>query len=233
MADRKEMSHASDGFITALEQALEHYAEPDWIGANSPLAAPYFLGDSVPSMQTDTKDVGAAGRGKALQGLLRAAAQALSDDQRKLLNASFFERNWHANINGVAMKLDMLRAAYYRRRAIALSELARAFSALVSPALRGESVLPMQVIGRTHEQAHALQVLRERGSVTLLGNSGLGKSTMGAAIAGEWGIEHVFWYTVRPRSKIKSLVLYLRWPISCVSKERCTPGGNWLPTKAS
>ncbi len=198
MADRKEMSHASDGFITALEQALEHYAEPDWIGANSPLAAPYFLGDSVPSMQTDTKDAGAAGRGKALQGLLRDAAQALSDDQRKLLNASFFERNWHTNINGVAMKLDMSRAAYYRRRAIALSELARAFSALVSPALRGESILPMQVIGRTYEQAHALQVLRERGSVTLLGNSGLGKSTLGAAIAGEWGIEHVFWYTVRP-----------------------------------
>ena len=36
-----------------------------------------------------------------------------------------------------------------------------------------------------------------------------------------------------PRSMINSLVLYLRWPISCVSKECCTPGGNWLLTKAS
>ncbi len=187
------MSHAPDGFVTALERVLEHFADPEWIGTNSPLAAPYFLGEAS---AFDTMH--AEGRGKGLQLLLREAATALDEDQRKLLVVSFFERNWNTNINGVAMNLDMSRAAYYRRRSVALEALARVVSARVSPALRGETVLPAALLGRESERHGALQVLRTGGGVTLLGNSGLGKSALGAAIAEAWNVARVFWYTVRP-----------------------------------
>jgi len=186
--------HTPDGFVSALEDALEHFADPAWIGANSPLAAPYFLGEALAHHGNGD----ATARGAGFQGLLRSAAKSLGADQQKLLSASFLDRNWNLNINGVAMKLDMSRAAYYRHRATTLVDLARAFSSLISPALRGEAVPPAQAMGREAELTQALTALRECSSISIGGPSGLGKTAFGAAIAGQWNTEQVFWYTLRP-----------------------------------
>jgi hypothetical protein len=37
----------NDPFARSVEIALEHFADPAWLGEHSPLAAPYFLGDAL------------------------------------------------------------------------------------------------------------------------------------------------------------------------------------------
>ena len=201
---------ANDAFLSALEQALEHDADAEWIGANSPLATPYFLGQALHGAGTS-----AHARGDALRHLARQAAQALSEAHQRLLDASFFKRDWHININGVAERLNTSRSAYYRRRADALQSLAYVLSQLVLPALRFERPIAKPIVGRASELAQSLTALRAGECVALIGSSGVGKTALGATIAHEWSRqtgqtvgnsedregaqadERVFWFTIR------------------------------------
>jgi tetratricopeptide (TPR) repeat protein len=202
----------SDLFVDALEQALEHDADAAWLGANSPLAAPYLLGNALPA---DAHSL--AQRGHALRALLREAAQSLDIDQQQLLNVSFFERNRNQNINGVAMALALSRAAYYRRRAVALQALAQGFMRVLAPAVRLEMPATKMLAGRSDELAQCMGALHAGHTVALIGNSGMGKTTLGAAVAQAWlfssplpsgeglGVgakggssTNVFWFTLRP-----------------------------------
>jgi tetratricopeptide (TPR) repeat protein len=60
-------------FAEQLMQALNHFHEPDWLGEQSPLATPYFLGE----VKLDGRLPGAVEQGKALQRALLAAFEAL------------------------------------------------------------------------------------------------------------------------------------------------------------
>lgn len=181
-----------DAFLDALEQALEHDADPSWLGAHSPLAAPYFLGaDGIASNSQSP--------GLALKHALRSAAATLTAEQRALLDTSFFKRDWSRNINGVAMTLNMSRAAYYRHRAAAIRDLADALSRHVMPSLRLETPpQPGPLVGRAAVLAELLDAARARHSIALLGTSGAGKSALGGALCAHYGLARSFWYTVRP-----------------------------------
>ena len=185
------IANTSDTFTQTLEVALEHYADAAWLGAHCPLAAPFVLGDG-PSAAPDAK-----ARGEQLQQALRAAAQSLSPDQRQLLDTSFFQRNQQHNINGVAMTLNLSRAAYYRHRAVVLQAFAGAFARSLSPTVQLERVQPPQhLLGRSEHLHVALHHLRMGDTVGISGASGVGKTQLGQAIAAQFGT--VFWFTVRP-----------------------------------
>ena len=187
------LSTASDTFTRTLEEALEHFADAAWLGNRCPLAAPFVLGDGTPL--GGAPDVKA--RGERLQHTLRAAAQTLSPDHRQLLDASFFQRNWLHNINGVALTLNLSRAAYYRHRAAALHTFADAFAKTLTPTVQLENAqMPKQLLGRDAHLHAALQHLHMGKTVGISGASGVGKTQLGQAIAAQFG--SAFWFTVRP-----------------------------------
>jgi hypothetical protein len=125
----------ADAFADAVERALEHVIDPAWLGEHSPLAAPYFLG---PALQSQTSVDTPTGRGAALRDLLQRAALSLSDDQKQLLNISFFKRDPALNNTGVALKLGKPETTYYRHRITAITEVARELVSIVLPPFRLE-----------------------------------------------------------------------------------------------
>src|SRR6476661_6346039 len=60
-------------FNEAVEQALKHYAETQWLGDKSPLSSPYFLGARLPA-----RAVNAVARGRILQDLLRTCTAQIT-----------------------------------------------------------------------------------------------------------------------------------------------------------
>lgn len=72
---RQQKRRQNDTAVTYTEHirvALNHFDEPHWLGENSPLSAPYFLGQPPMNVTTQTED--ASYRGGALrEALLRAA----------------------------------------------------------------------------------------------------------------------------------------------------------------
>jgi tetratricopeptide (TPR) repeat protein len=193
---------SSDAFVQAVEQALEKCNDAEWLGAHSPLAAPYFIGtllDQAPAKA----DAGAAThaparRGQALSAALRRAAAEVNDAQARVLSASFFQRKPTLNNTGVARELGMAEATYYRHRASAIEALARAFNQLVVPPLRAELPRVRHIVGRQVIINACFDALSQRHSVALTGRSGMGKTTIGSALAERWGRERAFWFTVRP-----------------------------------
>jgi tetratricopeptide (TPR) repeat protein len=70
----KQPLSRSEPFYDQVRLALNNFHDPQWLGENSPLAAPYFLGAALhhqPAVET------AVGRGQILQRTLREAAAIL------------------------------------------------------------------------------------------------------------------------------------------------------------
>jgi tetratricopeptide (TPR) repeat protein len=177
-------------FLTALEAALEHFGDDDWLEGQSALAAPYFLGNFAETRAA-----------AAVRCLLTSAAQPLEPEARALLEVSFFKRDWDKNINGVALQLHMSRAAYYRHRAQALRDLADQVLVLASPALRLEAIPAAQpLIGRADQEATLVLSLTQGGTAAIVGMSGSGKSALAATVCRaltQTG-RAAFWFTIRP-----------------------------------
>jgi hypothetical protein len=71
---RAKQSEAVGLFFERLRLALNNYDDPQWLGENSPLAAPYFLGAALADVPDgDT----AVGRGHVLQQVIQQAANGL------------------------------------------------------------------------------------------------------------------------------------------------------------
>jgi energy-coupling factor transporter ATP-binding protein EcfA2 len=176
-----------DRFLEALEESLDHFGDADWLEANSPLAAPYFLGKFTEKRAAD-----------ALRRLLKAAVELLDPDDRLLLDASFFKRDRNKNINGVVQLLMTSRAAYYRRRAAVLDRLADVLARQAAPALRLEQPLARSVlIGRERQLQVVAQALAAGHTVAVTGPSGVGKSALARAACAQLPDQPVFWHTLR------------------------------------
>jgi tetratricopeptide (TPR) repeat protein len=210
MAQSKPIE-AADTFIDQLRQALEHATDPAWLGQHSPLAMPYFLGSHLwGKADADT----AAGRGLVLRHLLREAAQMVGRQDadgkyaERVLDLSFFQPTLMYDL------LDTLgvgRSTYYRHVSKSIQQLAAMLVRSVKPALRLESPLPEPIYGRDAELDAAEAALRAGLSVALTGSSGMGKTSLGVALAGRWAQPWVFWFTIRPglNDQLASLVFAL------------------------
>src|ERR1700682_23071 len=95
-ANKPSVSKTADAFTRAIERALEHYNDLDWLGAESPLATPYFLGERT-GPAADEKRLGGRGEkhvlGRALRQVLADAAQQLPGEQQRLVEAAFLRRD--------------------------------------------------------------------------------------------------------------------------------------------
>ncbi len=188
----------ADAFVRAVEQALEKCKDIEWLGRQSPLAAPYFIGNRLgaPDAATTPEQ-----RGQALGNALREAAAdsaTISTTHQHVLNASFFQRKPSLNNTGIARQLGLSEATYYRHRSAAIEALAHTFNQLVVPPLRAEFPRAQRIVGRQAISQACFDALAHRHSIALTGRSGIGKTAIGTAIANQWGRERVFWFTVRP-----------------------------------
>jgi tetratricopeptide (TPR) repeat protein len=189
-----------DPFARAVERALDRFADAAWLGAHSPLAAPYFLGQvlAAPAVHED-----AHGRGAALQRILLQVSEGLDSELQELLKAVYFQRQPHLDNVGLALALHMAERTFYRMRIKAIQALADRLNPL-----RPESPIQRATVGRAAALVQALAALHGGRSVYISGPSGIGKSTLGASIVQQWlagpGAHdpwRVFWYTLRGRFK--------------------------------
>jgi len=175
---------APNSFGGQVKQALENFADVEWLGANSPLAAPYILGQRLDHLPTGET---AQERGLALQDALRAAVMQISDPLlQQVLTHGFLERKPRRNLESVAVDLALAPRTFFRHIAKALEELADSLSRTLLPTLRLETPLATALIGRAQLLQNCRGALRSYQSVSLIGPSGVGKTTLAAAIAQQW-----------------------------------------------
>ncbi|MEM7113835.1 MAG: hypothetical protein AAF614_15475 [Chloroflexota bacterium] len=203
-------------FVTQTRLALEHFNDPDWLGKNSPLAAPYFL-----SHLMNEKTISSSERGRLLQQLLYSAAahlwgDALPGNKNELAEAAFnerdtmgttksprygylllelfyFRRHFPSNQLPTTRVQDVLnfvassRTRFYSHLRKSVGQVAERLLRLVNPTFRLETPqLRQQPIGRQDILAHCLTLLRQGDSVALSGGGGIGKTTLATAVRQAW-----------------------------------------------
>lgn len=215
-------------FSAAVRAALEHYADPEWLGRHSPLASPYFLSGQPINTQAVT---GIRERGLLLQSVLGEAATGLWDGSlpatRKALLAAVDEERAQLGSKSPRYRYLLLELRYLRRHyppnafptvveampgfvnvsptrffihlEEAIEELGRRVLERLTPALRLERPnLVAPPIGRLAVIEPARRELLAGRSIALTGTGGVGKSTVGAALLAAWPSRAVFWHTFRP-----------------------------------
>ena len=189
-----------DAFQRHLQIALEKFHQAEWLGDQSPLSAPYFLGQR-PAAQTS-----AAQRGQTLQRVLRQANDSLNtrgpqeQESGRLIELAYLQ-SVPLTADGAAAELNLSRATYYRRREQALQQLTAAFIKQLNPALRlDRPPSPVRLFGRDNVSESCRRALQQSRSVGLSGPAGIGKTTLGAALASAFyrDARRVFWYTFIP-----------------------------------
>jgi tetratricopeptide (TPR) repeat protein len=214
-------------FSATLRSALEHIANPAWLGEHSPLAAPYFLGGRPSGeaylttgrergllLQAAIRDAAAAMWGSPLP-TTRADLSAAVDADRAargskssryryyLLELRYLRRHFPPNAFPAAVEampgyVNVSPTRFFIHLDEAIEELGRRLLERLNPALRLERPgLARSPVGRSAIIAAVLAELRAGRSVAVTGAGGIGKTTAGAAVIAGWPGE-VFWHTFRP-----------------------------------
>ena len=243
MNDAGDAGAAGDaGFGGKVAEALAHFRDPEWLGRHSVLASPYLLGEAINTVRDDDP----TGRGRALQRLLLSAADALPKvsgpyDPRPLLDATFFHPNTTRTNEGIAVKLALSPATYYRHRDQAVAQFGELLIRQLRPSLRFESppMLRAQafeshgaLVGRELERIGCERALLAGHLAALTGASGMGKTTLAASIANNWtdasgDSSRPFWYTIRPGFNDPCKACSSRSATICHNGARRVCGGNW------
>src|SRR4051794_17544737 len=216
-----QTNERSPSFSDHLKQVLESLNEPELLGQQSPLAAPYFLGEVIGGAEPS-----AWGRGQTLCNEVQRVVEsmwggALPPDGATMLKTVQAEENAGGRYDCLILELnyfkrrfrppprnqaeiyhDILhisRPTHDRHLRGALERLGALLLQRLRPAVRLEQpVAPPTLIGRDQLLTQALADLDEGKTVGLTGPGGIGKSSLGAAICDQWSSPAVFWYTLRP-----------------------------------
>lgn len=222
------MKVPTDGFLASVREALKHYGDARWLGGNSPLATPYFLGSHLKAAERPDR---VTGRGEALRQVLFEAATAgwpgtMPESRQGLWDAVNVERSEMGNggpcylflildlrylrryypprtpptaVGAIYDLLSISESAFFRHLNQAVERLVAALLRLVQPSLRLERpLLSAPLTGREALLAGCLAALQQRKSVSLSGAGGIGKSSLGTAVLDAWPENYAFWYTFRP-----------------------------------
>lgn len=214
-------------FSATVRSALEHIADPLWLGRNSPFASPYFLGAQ---RLAGTRPDFAIDRGRVLQSAIHEAAARMwpgplpnsrtslvdaVDEERGLLGSKsprylyyllelrYLRKYYPSNTFPTSAEsipgfVNVSPTRFFIHLEDAINDLGRHLLEWFSPGLRLERPgLNRHFVGRSNVVAAALSLLSQGQSVAITGTGGVGKTTVGAALISKWPGD-VFWYTFRP-----------------------------------
>ncbi|MCB0110573.1 MAG: hypothetical protein KDE53_31850, partial [Caldilineaceae bacterium] len=221
-------------FATEVEQALKHYQDPEWMGANSPLASPYFLGRRLPASAVESN-----ARGEHLQRLLTECTDALTGRYagryQTIIREYYFNNQ---TVKAVCQQINLGHNSFHLSRHEAIVALAELLIKQMNPALRLETPPQHGVLWeRATILEQSLAAIHKHQSVTLLGSSGQGKSVLGSSIALA-SQRACFWYTIRRglNDQLEALLFALGYFLhECGSStlwlELVAEGGNLKPER--
>jgi tetratricopeptide (TPR) repeat protein len=217
----RKLTVRSATFYDHLKQALELINHPATLGQQSPLATPYVLGEALRGV-----DATPTARGQALVNAINRAIEQLwgaplpNDGQTLLsmavaeaipggrydclvLELNYFKQRYRpAPKNQVEIYMEILhisRPTHDRHLRSAIERLGTALLHHLRPALHLEQPAPpTTMVGREALLALAGSDLRAGKTIGLTGHGGVGKTTLGAALANGWPTTNRFWYTFRP-----------------------------------
>ncbi len=180
-------------FAIEVEQALKHYQNSEWLGEQSPLASPYFLGNKLPTTAIEAKT-----RGQFLQMLLAEATAQLhgryAERYQIILREYYFNNR---TVKEVCQEISLGHNSFHLSRNDAIEALATLLIKQMSPALRLETPPQHgQLWERDAVIEQCLTALQQIKSVSLIGSGGVGKSTLGSYVAIR-SARPCFWYTIR------------------------------------
>lgn len=226
-------------FEEQIKTVLDYYDDPAWLGAHSPLASIYFLGEAMRNQLLLTTPLQ---RGQALQAAVAQATVALwggalpktLDEMRSalererqepgtlrfaylVLEVRHFQRFLRPQSNQAIWEEYFLRSKsqHYRDYDLAVAQLGQVLLKSLQPTLRLEAPTPpVQLLGYDAYLTQAIESVVAGGSVAITGGSGMGKSALGATLAQQiqqGGQRAVFWYTVRPglNDRLESILFAL------------------------
>lgn len=183
-----------DGFAQQVELALEHFSDPEWLGQNCLLAAPFVLGQTTSERQIAES---ALDRGNLLRSMLQRSVQHIGVDQLSIIEDVYFRRNSNLNNAAIALKRNMSERTFYRWRQQAVISLANNVYQSLVPPIRVEQPPHRPMAGRNSALTKSLDGLHRGLSIYVSGPSGVGKTILGSEVQKAWRGSS-FWYTVRP-----------------------------------
>ncbi|MEM7801254.1 MAG: hypothetical protein AAF633_18825, partial [Chloroflexota bacterium] len=212
-------------FAEQVRLALENYKTPQVLSSQSPLAKPYFLShlvnQQVPYPLIEWGEVLIEALDQAAlrvygadlpdrHALLVEAVEAEEERSGRggrydffILELNYFKRIYRPHPRNQAdIYNDILyisRATYNRHLNAAIERLAKELLTIIRPTLRLETpFLPVPIVGRDGLRNQILEILYRRRTVSLIGPSGIGKTTLGSYLRVVWSNQRVFWYTFQP-----------------------------------
>ncbi|BCX05497.1 MAG: hypothetical protein KatS3mg053_3435 [Candidatus Roseilinea sp.] len=220
-------------FMATLRQTLEHIGDAEWLKDHSPLESIRAFGDGaaesarspappIPSLGIRALDERLQAvwqdwetRPKTgLQALLWSAVRQVKPDKDAnypaLLVLTYFQ-DPRPKQGDLIRQLAVGQSTYYRQLGAAVEALQRVVLSNLQLSLRLESPAARPLIGRDAVLHQVMAALHTGGVVSLIGASGLGKTSLGAALCQAWSnvspsdnrqskIENrkFFWLTFRP-----------------------------------
>ena len=110
----------STAFRESLESALKNFGAPEWLGENSVLATPYFLGDRLEAQLNNSRV-----RGRTLQKLLLNATAEIqgtnAERYRAILRLRYFDQD--VSVEAAMGKVGLSKNAFHENRHKALGAL--------------------------------------------------------------------------------------------------------------
>lgn len=225
MARKKQLTPAA-AFQAVIRAALEHLHEPVWLAAHSPLAEAYFLADRLAADTVSDEARGAALQALLREAWARlwpgplpadheALRRATNDARRRegnsgdvygclLLELRYFRAyfspaDYPSQAGDIPVFLNVSTTRFFVHLEEAIDRLADQVLQLARPALRLERPRrPATLVGREALREGCLAELLAGRSVTISGVAGVGKTTLAAAVAGDWPTPTTFWYTFLP-----------------------------------
>jgi tetratricopeptide (TPR) repeat protein len=227
MARRKAATPA-EAFNVTLRVALEHYADPLWLGTHSALATPYFLGAHL---KAETSAANDRGRGQILQILIKDTTaelwsgplptsrndliKAVSEERQRLgyngpryyfllLELRYLRHYFPPNAHPVTVAaipdfVTVSSTRFFVHLEQAIVELGKLLLQRTQPTLRLERPgVPPELVGREAILSAIIADLPGKRSLSISGVGGIGKTSLGATIMAAWPTEAVLWFTFHP-----------------------------------
>ncbi len=211
-------------FDQQIKQALKYYDNPDRLATESVLASAYFLGNAG-AEQLDSS-AGEQNWGEILCRAMVNAADGLwgakpprNREEIEAAWADILQSPGAPRYNYLILELryfrrffqprslqqiwqeflQQSRAEFYRDVDRAIEALGESLLRHLRPGARQEQApAVVSLVGRTALHERIARTLREGKSVALSGLSGIGKTSLAAAIVEGWPSTHILWFTVRP-----------------------------------